>query len=398
MPTAFVRTLRSHEADGFGRSTGILLLALAILGGWIAWCLLGRLTLYEISQSARVEIDRANNVVQSPMPGRITRTYLSIGRPVRSGDPLVELEASTEQFQVREEQTRMASVSPELAALHRQVSAEEAARDDERRATESQIQEALARARQSEAPAQYNQAEEKRLREMLDLGLISRREYEKSRADALETQRAVEREKIAVERIQREQRTRETDREARIRRLLAEITRLEGQIATGRAAVSRLQNEIQLRVIRAPVDGTLAEAADLRVGAVLKEGDRIGVIVPSGRMIVVAQFPPPAALGRVEPKQAAQIRLDGFPWMQWGTVPAVVERVAGEVRDGTVRVELGIDAAKHSRIPLQHGLPGTVEVAVEHVSPATLILRTAGSMLAAPRSAHAERAAGGQQP
>ncbi|MEZ5400081.1 MAG: HlyD family efflux transporter periplasmic adaptor subunit [Bryobacteraceae bacterium] len=393
MPTAFLRTARSHRSDGFGRSTALLLFGIAILGAWAAWCVFGRITLYEISQSARLEIDRANNVVQAPLPGRIVSTNLSIGRAVKSGDPLVTLETSTEEYQVREEQTRMAVLAPEIETLRRQIAAEEAAREDERKAAETAVEEARARARQSEAPATYARAEEKRLRELRDNGLIPQRDYEKARAESIEAQRNVEREKIAIERIQREQRTRETDREARIRRLHAEIARLEGQVSTGQAAVSRLRNAMQLRVIRAPIDGTLAEAADLRVGAVLKEGDKIGVIVPSGKVIVVAQFPPPAAIGRVEPGQSALVRLDGFPWMQWGTVPATVSRVAGETRDGAVRVELAIDRSQPSRIPLQHGLPGTVEVAVEEVSPGTLILRTAGSMIAAPRSAHAASAA-----
>ena len=35
-------------------------------------------------------------------------------------------------------------------------------------------------------------------------------------------------------------------------------------------------------------------------------------------------------------------------------------------------------------IPLQHGLPGTVEVEVERVSPATLVLREVGKHLGVP--------------
>jgi membrane fusion protein (multidrug efflux system) len=38
-------------------------------------------------------------------------------------------------------------------------------------------------------------------------------------------------------------------------------------------------------------------------------------------------------------------------------------------------------------VPLQHGLPGSVEVEVERASPAALTLRTAGQLLTAPRSA-----------
>src|SRR5204862_4061883 len=95
--------------------------------------------------------------------------------------------------------------------------------------------------------------------------------------------------------------------------------------------------------------------------------------------------PPQAALGRIAPGQQAKMRLDGFPWTEYGAVPAVVTRVASEVRDGMVRVELAIDGSQPTRIPLQHGLPGSIEVTVERIAPAALVLRTAGRMLSAPR-------------
>jgi membrane fusion protein (multidrug efflux system) len=57
--------------------------------------------------------------------------------------------------------------------------------------------------------------------------------------------------------------------------------------------------------------------------------------------------------------------------------------VAGEIRDGKVRVELAVNAASRSRIPFQHGLPGSVEVEVERTSPAVLLLRSAGEAVGA---------------
>jgi membrane fusion protein (multidrug efflux system) len=80
------------------------------------------------------------------------------------------------------------------------------------------------------------------------------------------------------------------------------------------------------------------------------------------------------------------MRLDGFPWTQYGTIAATVTSVASEVRDGRVRVELTVHPNPASPIPFQHGLPGSVEVEVEHVSPATLLLRVAGKLLAKPVS------------
>jgi membrane fusion protein (multidrug efflux system) len=167
--------------------------------------------------------------------------------------------------------------------------------------------------------------------------------------------------------------------------LQAEIARLEGQAATARAAIERLDNEISRRTVRAPAAGRLAEAAVLRAGAVLQLGHKLGAIVPEGRLLVAAHFDPSAAMGRLAEGQAAEVRLEGFPWAQWGTVPAVVQRVAGEVREGLVRVELRIDSSRPCRIPLQRGMPGSVEVSVERVTPAALALRLAGRWLASPR-------------
>jgi multidrug resistance efflux pump len=189
---------------------------------------------------------------------------------------------------------------------------------------------------------------------------------------------------IAVDRAGQDQLTRDQDRGARIRSFESQIAGLESQIPTLDATVARLNNEVERRLVRAPIGGRLAEAAALRPGAMVKEGDRLSAIVASGRLAVVAQFAPSAALGRIRNDQPARIRLDGFPWIQYGVVTARVAKVAGEVRDGTVRVEMAIDPATAKSIPLQHGLPGSVEVEVERATPWTLLMRHAGRRWAEP--------------
>ncbi len=97
---------------------------------------------------------------------------------------------------------------------------------------------------------------------------------------------------------------------------------------------------------------------------------------------IVASFEPAVALGRIYPGQAAVMRLDGFPWSQYGTIPATVRHVATEVIDGSVQVELTIIANARSPVPLQLGLPGAVEIELERISPALLLLRAAGTLIA----------------
>ena len=133
--------------------------------------------------------------------------------------------------------------------------------------------------------------------------------------------------------------------------------------------------------IRAPVAGRLGDVAPLRVGEYVAAGQKLATVIPAGELIVVADFEPAAVLGRVRPGQAAQLRLDGFPWTQYGSVAATVSRVAGEIRDKHIRVEFTPRAAWPAGVQVQHGLPGTMEVTLETVAPAVMVLRAAGQLL-----------------
>ena len=104
-------------------------------------------------------------------------------------------------------------------------------------------------------------------------------------------------------------------------------------------------------------------------------------VVPDGMLKVVALFHPSEALGRVRPGQRARVRFDGFPWTQYGSTPARVSNVATKLRYGRVRVELSFDPGvltEIPRIPYQDGLTAVVDIEIERVSPATLVLRSAG--------------------
>jgi membrane fusion protein (multidrug efflux system) len=110
----------------------------------------------------------------------------------------------------------------------------------------------------------------------------------------------------------------------------------------------------------------------------MREGDKLAAVVPTGDLRIVASFQPADALGRIQPGQPARLRLDGFPWTEYGSIIATVTHVGSEVRDQRIRVELAVNPHSANRIPMQHGLPGTVQVEVERISPASLLLRVVG--------------------
>lgn len=364
----------------------VLLVAASLLGAWSCWFFLGGIARYEVTATARLEIDQQTTQVQSPVLGRVESSNLTLDRAVAAGDVLVHLDANQENLQVTEERRRVAGLESQIAALRRQLGDAADSRLRERDATLVAVEGARARFREADAQARKAEDDAARLSGLHAEGLAARRDLDQARFEAERRRHAAEGLRLDIDRIGREQRTRESDRGAQEEALSAEIHRLEGECATGLAAIQRLEYAAGRRTVRAPVSGRLAEVANLRPGAVVAEGEKLGAIVPPGGVRIVAQFAPAAALGRIRPGQRARMRLDGYPWTQYGSIPAVVSHVAGEVREGAVRVELAVAPSSAVGVPLQHGLPGAVEVEVERLSPAALVMRTAGRGIAAPRT------------
>lgn len=386
MSTSFTRTVEALRIDRFGGSMLVLLAAVTLSGVWLLWFGLAGITRYEVSASARLEIDQETHSIQSPVLARVESSHLVLGRTVRTGDVLVELDANAERLGVQEERRRLASLAPQIEALEAQIARVEQSQGHERESTRVAYEEATAKFQEAESLARQAQADASRLEQLRSEGLAAGRDSEQAKFEVESRKHAAEALRLDAERLDREQRTRESDRNLQVTNLRGQIQKLESDRSTALATIERLSYEVERRTIRAPITGQIAEAATLRPGAVVDEAEKLGAIVPEGKLRVVAQFPPAAALGRIRVGQPARMRLDGFPWAQYGSIPATVSRVAGEVRDGAVRVELRIDPASPSRVPLQHGLPGSVEVEVEQLTPAALVLRAAGRFWTASRS------------
>ena len=216
----------------------------------------------------------------------------------------------------------MEALGPQIAAVRQEIVAEEQAVDADRRASLMARDEQRAALREAEASLGLANEEARQLARLRADGVISEIENSRARAEAERRKAMADAATAAIARIETDQTTRESDRRVRIQRLRGTLTGLEGDLATAGAAAKRFEYEVERRVLRAPIDGRIAEAADLRVGAVVDEGDRLAAIVPESPLRVVAQFAPASAIGRVRVGQPARVRLLGFPWAEYGSLQA----------------------------------------------------------------------------
>ena len=379
MAVPFSQTTRALRAEGFCRPAWRLGLAALLLAAWGSWLLVARIPILVAAEAARLEA--AAHPVEAPVSGRVAAISSALGEDIEAAAVLLSLESVAESLSLAEARAHRAALEGRLEALRRQQAQGREALRGALEAAAAGRDEAGARWAEADAAARLAQNDAARQKELLDLRIVARAAYERAAAEAEGRRAAAEalgqRHRLLTVRRQQEA----GDRRGRLDQLAGEIAGLEGEIETTAATIARLQHEVFRRQIRAPVGGRVAELAALLPGAWIEAGERIGAIVAPGALTAVAHFPASEATGRIRSGQPARMRLDGFPWSHYGSVAATVEKVATEAQGGLVRVEFRVDPASAPLIPLQHGLPGALEVEIERATPAALLLRHTGRLL-----------------
>ena len=387
MPSPFSRTIRSINAEKQHLPNLALIVVAAILSGWSLWFVMARVAIYETSDTARLEVDSAAHPIEAAVSGRAIKVNLVMGQEVQAGQVLIELECGAQRLQLIEEEARVAAISSQIAALRKQTVAERQVQTESRAVAPVALGEAKAKYDEAVAAAHAADEEYRRLNKLHAEGLVAELNVIKAKAESDKLRAAADALKFAIDHQDKDQRAKQSSQQAVVENLNRNFAALEGEVKTRLAIIEQLKHEIDLRMVRAPASGKLGETTSLKPGQFVREGDKLGAVIPSGRLQAVAEFAPSAAMGRILSGQQAHLRLDGFTWTEYGQMSATVSRVASEPRSGRVRVELAVNPGSAPLIPSQHGLPGIVEIEIERVSPAELVLRSVGKLLSRKASA-----------
>lgn len=381
MPAGFSRSIHVIATDGHRGSIAGAAIGALLLGGWLAWFFLARVGQYEASVSARLEVGQAAHRVEAPLGGRVAAVRLDLlGAEVAAGDVLVELDVEPLRRDIDDKRARLSAIAGQMGPLRAEIAARSRALRDGAEAARARIDEAKARLKEAEAGARFQELEAARAVRLRQDGLVSEAEAARLAAEALSRRSATEALDRAAARADVERRTGQSEQQAELARLDREVASLEGERLVLEATIEGLLAEIERRKIRSPIAGRVGEITVLRAGSFVREGDVVAAVVPPGELRVIAEFPP-SSVGRIRAGQAGRLRLDAFPWTEYGTLATTVERVASEAQEGRIRVELGVRPDPASPIPMQHGLPGNVVIEMERVSPASLVLRAAGQIV-----------------
>lgn len=385
MSVAFSQTLRSLNRDRLHQRAAAVF-AVVVSGMlllWGLWFFLAPVSVRVVSVG-RLEASTTARPVPVLVSGRVATIAVTLGQPVQEGDLLVALDAEEARLARDEAASRCAGLRAQEAALAAELAAAEAAATATAEAGTAAAAAARADAAAAAAAAELAEADAARAASLAAGGYTAAADGEQKQAES--AQRLAEA-NAASQRARRDQRAARRDAlagEAGVASLRRELAALTAAAAVCTAQHKQAELAVQRHEIRAPSDGVIGRLAVNTPGAAVSAGDEIAAVVPEGDVRAVARFPVADAAGRIQPGQAARVRLDGFPWGQYGAVTGAVAAVAAEPGpDGLLRVEVTVDR-DNPRVPLLHGLPGSVEVDVESLTPAALALRAAGRRVARP--------------
>lgn len=361
-------------------ATRVLTTLLVLLtSAWGVWMFFGTIPVYATSTAARVEVEKRSNRIDAPSPGKLLTVSAKLGAKVQTNDVLFVIDHEVEKKKIEEHRARLAMIEPEMQVLERVLQARGEVIAESNREMRSAVDEGKARERSGASASALAEDEAARVKKLYATGTLTEVEWLRSLSEADRKRAEKQALSVGVERIRGEFRTRVSYEKTKIEELRRELVALDTHRRSLEANLAVLETEIQKRIVRAPLAGVIAELGEVNVGGVVKEGERLCSILPEGALRAVGQFDPSESLGRIKKDQWAQIRLDAFPWGQYGTVRAKVSETAREVREGRVMVTFDTMLAQESAIVLSHVLTGQIEVLVDRVTPWQLVRRAIGA-------------------
>lgn len=121
----------------------------------------------------------------------------------------------------------------------------------------------------------------------------------------------------------------------------------ESEIASTEGKIEILEDKISLTSILMPVAGTVAELKTKDSGELLNAGAVVASIVPEGVPLEVMASLPSRDIGFVSAGLPAQVKVDAYPFEQYGTLPAQVSKVIPNVgKDENFTILLSLEKDK----------------------------------------------------
>lgn len=352
------------------RLASVPALTAAILAIGVTWAAFAEVD--QVSRAPGLIIPTGRTqIIQSAEGGVIDQIFVKEGDQVKRGQVLVTLDSVKLAAAVAEGESKVASLKGTLARLDaelfdrplnfpKEVSGYPAVIENQRMLY-AKRRAALAAELRTLEQVQALMVQELRMTEpLLASGDVSRTEL-------LRIQRAVADVGGQI-----------ANRRARyVQELQTEYTRISDELVTAEQALAQRKDSLAYSKITAPTDGIVKNVRLTTVGGVLRPGDEVMQIVPTGEELIVEARVSPADIAFVRTGQSAAIKFDAYDSSIYGSANGKVtyvsaDTLAEQTAEGRsaayYRAHVSVDlramhpASGQKKVELQPGMTASVEI------------------------------------
>lgn len=350
-------------------ATGLLWAMAGLLLGGIAWACIGEIEVVATAPG-RLIPDGRIKVLQTMEPAIVRAIHVREGQRVKEGDLLIELDPTmvaadlvSSRLRLSQNQEQMARLNMELRSQAlAPVRGEEPSRAAANLLSPSELatiqaREAFHAARLAEARAAVEEknkaitsAEATQTKLRLNFDLASRRYKQSlalvkegffSEAERLKQQQevvslehdlAAQTQTLAqlhagLEEARHRLTAVEQERKVQI---LAEVEQARKEGAALQAEFAKAEQLNALKALRAPADGVVQNIGVSTVGSAVAANQPLITMVPEGTPLVAEVHLSNQDIGYVKVGQPVELKLDSFPFTQYGTVPGTVKWISAD--------------------------------------------------------------------
>lgn len=309
-------------------------------------------------------------VVQSNDGGVIQSIAVREGDIVRAGQLLVQLDEIKIKASVDEAQGKVASLKSAMTRISAELFDKPLVFDSDVQlfpdfvANQTQLYQQRRRALQDqlsslEAMLRLQQQE-------LDMNLPLLAQGDVSRSEVLRLRRSVTDIRAQITNVKNKY----------LQDLQAEYTKTEEDLVTAREILAQRQDALNDTAIRAPADGIVKNIRLTTLGGVLRPGDEVLTIVPTGQKLIVEAKVSPSDIAYVRVGQSASLKFDAYDSSIYGSATGRVQYISADTLteqrpNGELvfyRVHVSVDTAgmksrdPGEKIEIQPGMTATVEI------------------------------------
>jgi adhesin transport system membrane fusion protein len=355
-----------------------LTLTFGALMAWAAWA-----ELDEVARAPATVIAKSRSQVVQVFDGGILKELLvHEGEQVRKGDLLATLDAARANASVGEVQSRVLSLKAAIARTDAELSGKPLQFPDDVQKDKQLI------ANQTELMRKRQQAMREDLAAVEAALQLARREqsaYEK----LLAMGDAGESEVFRAQRIASDLQAQITNKRNKyLQDVQAELTKAREDLSQLEKSLEQRDETLQATRIYAPADGLVKNIRITTLGGILRAGEELLQIVPTGDRLQMEARARPGDIAFIRPGLPVSIKLDTYDYTVYGSIRGTVAYVSPD----SLREENGrqTDAAyyrllvdlppevktlKGRELNVLPGMTGTVEITTGHRTVAAYLLK-----------------------